>query len=128
MKFNITMDEVIEATWQAVNGTCKSGNILEALPEGVYELLANKYSKETRTFLGYEIAKVDALSIKLAKIFEERGFEDLFWNKMAGTGNDHCPACGWWDEDIINSPDDYVDPPITEGCMCNDCAEYLEEK
>ena len=128
MKFNITMDEVIEATWQAVNGTCKSSDILESLPDGIYEILANKYSKETKTYLGYDSEKVDALSIKLAEIFEDQDFEDLFWDTMAGTGKDHCSACGWWDEDIVNSPDDYVDPPVTEGCICGDCAEELETR
>ncbi|CAL9984735.1 hypothetical protein VPHD260_0159 [Vibrio phage D260] len=128
MKFKITMVDLIEATWQTVNGTCRSSDITHSLEHGVYELIAKAHAEATGTRLGYRQDILEDLSARVAKIFEERDFEGAYWDSMAGTGNDHCKACGWWDEDVHHSPDDYVDAPINEGCMCSECAEGLEER
>tara|TARA_Y100001956_G_scaffold82945_1_gene107118 strand:- start:2038 stop:2424 length:387 start_codon:yes stop_codon:yes gene_type:complete len=127
MKFKITMEDLVEATWQVVNGTCRSSDITGSIEHGVYELLAKAYNKATDTTFSYNKEALDTLSTLVAQIFEERDFEEAFWDRMAGTGQDHCNACGWWGEDVLYSPDDYEDAPITEGCMCGECAEELEE-
>lgn len=128
MKFKITMEDLVESTWQTVNGTCRSSDITHSLEHGVYDLIAKAHAEATGTRFGYRQDILEDLSAHVAKIFEARDFEEAFWQAMAGTGRDHCTACGWWDEDVVNSPDDYEDAPINEGCMCGDCAEELQEK